>query len=123
MMKVSIEIPMIPPSPNVLRRKYRHFAVYKKLRDEWQKALIGFLHPHSRYVLREAAQTNGQAKVFVTVFHKRMFDVDNLVGSMKPILDALVNVGFLRDDDPKHISLHVTQEKAKEPKTVIGIEV
>ncbi len=49
--------------------------------------------------------------VRVTQFRWRMLDPDNLVGSCKPLLDALKGLGWLVDDRAKWCTLHVEQRK------------
>lgn len=50
---------------------------------------------------------------FVTVWivrhGKRLLDADNLVGGIKPACDGLKDAGFIADDSPAHIDLHVSQ--------------
>ena len=74
----------------------------------------------------EAAGRNGEppehASVRVDVYRKRLQDVDNLWGSVKPILDALKRTGWIKDDDRESITLHVEEHKAKEQKTTITVE-
>ena len=35
----------------------------------------------------------------------RRYDDDNLQGCQKPVLDALTNLGYIRDDSPRWLSL------------------
>jgi Holliday junction resolvase RusA-like endonuclease len=42
-----------------------------------------------------------------------MLDPDNLVGSMKLVIDALRVAHIIKDDDSDHIELDVKQEKVK----------
>jgi hypothetical protein len=44
-------------------------------------------------------------RVRVTIYHSKEFDPDNLGACQKPILDALVNIGFLANDDGTHLEL------------------
>jgi len=50
--KVTITVPMVPPSPNVMKRKYRHFMAYKRLREDWEKTLLYFTPTSGRAMLQ-----------------------------------------------------------------------
>ena len=61
-------------------------------------------------------------RVEITVHHTKEFDADNLVGALKPILDALKNIHFLKNDDSKCLELAPPQQiVGKEKKTIICI--
>jgi Holliday junction resolvase RusA-like endonuclease len=117
-----LSIPDAPPSPNVLRRKYRDPRAYKKLRDSWALQILAEPCLHHRNELRAWAKAKTRVSVQITVYHPRQFDDDNLAGAQKPVLDAMVNVGFLSDDSPTHLDLQPpVQVQSKEVKTVISI--
>ena len=123
---IDITIPMVPPSLNVQRRM--HFGAYKRLRGELAKqvhwALIEGRHirplpmPFARIVFTRQAS--------------RSLDVDNLAGSMKPLLDVLRpgarlnpnGLGLIEDDDASHCTVIYQQEKTKrgQERTRIQIE-
>lgn len=122
---MTLEIVDIPPSPNVLRRKYRSPYTYKKLRKSWEWSLLGAVGPHHRELLRRQA-AECKVQVQVTIHHSRLYDQDNAIGSLKPVLDALKNVGYLRDDNAEWLDLlPVVQVKSsrKAQKTIIKIGV
>lgn len=51
-------------------------------------------------------------------------DRDNLYGSMKPILDAMIDAGIILDDSPEHITLEVKWQKANKRKDQkVAVEV
>ena len=55
----------------------------------------------------------------------RELDLDNLYGGVKPILDAMVELGLLVDDRPRWLDLTVTQrkpDKGEPPHTIIVID-
>jgi hypothetical protein len=102
---INIRVPMVPPSPNELRRKYRHWQAYARLRRKWEEALkYGVASGRSRHFLEDSA-AHYKMRVAVTVHHLRETDPDNLVGSLKPILDALQNIKFLCNDNALHLEL------------------
>ena len=50
------------------------------------------------------------ARVTLTRIGARRLDADNLVGSMKPVIDGLVRAGLARDDTPDAITVEYRQE-------------
>jgi hypothetical protein len=117
-----ITVPLVPPSPNELRRKYRNPHAYRRLRKLWEDELFyGASCSRHRAELIDAAK-KGRMRVQITVHHPRIFDQDNLPGALKPILDALVNIHFLANDDREHLELlPPAQIHSTEKKTVIVI--
>lgn len=109
---IHLEIDEVPPSPNELRREYRHPQSYRRLRTAWEWMILAAPCATHRALLKNAARTN-KMHVEVTIYHKKAYDPDNLAGSLKPVLDALKNVGFIKDDSAKSIEL-------VPPKQVIG---
>jgi hypothetical protein len=121
-----LTIPEVPPSPNELRRKYKTPWAYKKLRDMFEYALLASVGPHHRHALKEQAKKSGKLWVQMTLHHVGTYDDDNLAGSQKPVLDALVNIGFLAGDSPDKLQLlPAAQIKClrKEQKLVVKIGI
>ena len=128
---IRLEIPRVPASPNKFRRKYS-FYDYKRERETWEqevwvnapKGLTKTRVPGPG-PLRRFVPLPGKQRVTIHQWRKRLLDEDNLTGSLKPVLDALVNVGILQDDSPKHIILgkpSQTRCKSLRQCTVIEIE-
>lgn len=121
---MKITIPMVPPSPNELRRKYRNPFAYKRLREAWENSIAyGVDNGREKQFLE--VQGRGRVRVKITVFNSRMYDQDNLTGSIKPILDALKNIHFLKDDNAEWLELLPVQQyhaKRQQEQTVIEIE-
>lgn len=118
-----ITVPMAPPSPNELRRKYRSPFAYKRLREAWEHALA-YAVPSAaeQFALRRMAAY--KVRVKVTVFHSKLYDQDNLTGSLKPVLDALKNIRFLKDDSPEWLELLPVEQyhaKRSQEETVIDL--
>jgi hypothetical protein len=111
----------IPPSKNVLRRKYRSPHAYKKLRDGWQRHSWGLVQGPDRAWLLSMAALGKRMRIDATLMHTRLYDTTNAHGSLDPVIDGLVNLGFLADDDVKHLDLHVTQQKIRADQTVLVI--
>ena len=113
---ITLEIPRIPESPNDLRRfhwrhRYRHDQLWK---DE------------VRYAVLQSKPLNipfAKAKVSIDRRSRGRLDPDNLVSSMKPVIDALRHARVLADDTVDHIELTVTQSATHHlpPRTLIEI--
>jgi len=118
-------VSMVPPSPNVLRRKYRNPHVYKKLREAWEHALYYMAGSgRHRNQLQDFARTH-KMRVRIILHHRGSYDPDNLYGCLKPVLDALKEVGYIRDDNARCLELappeQVLTTSTKENKTEIWI--
>jgi hypothetical protein len=113
----------VPPSANVLRRKYRNPHVYAKLRDSWGWILFATATLRERKELRDMGKGGKRVKVSVCVQHRQLFDRDNLFASVKPVLDSMVGLRWLKDDSEKEIQLEVVQSKGEPFKTTIRLEV
>jgi hypothetical protein len=104
---------MVPPSGNVMRRKYRNPHAYARLRDSWMRTM---------WVLaKRSSFEEGKATVHIHVEHGRLYDEDNLIAGCKPILDSLKGLCYIRDDSPEFLELVVTQEKSRERQTTIEV--
>jgi hypothetical protein len=110
---VKIIVPMVPPSGNQMRRRYRHPFAYLKLRDTW-KHNIWALGPRFR-------AGNEKMDVTIHVEHSRLYDEDNLIAGCKPILDSLKSLCYIKDDSPAFIELKVTQAVSREKQTTIEV--
>ena len=108
-------MPGIPPSANILKRKYRTPHAYKDLRNSWQRMIAAFLPAGSRQ------PETRKMKVTFTLEHSRSYDTGNAYNSVKPLEDALKNLGIIKDDSPEWIELHVEQVKSRENQTTIEI--
>jgi len=120
---IHITVPMVPPSPNELRRKYRHPHAYRKLRKQWEHDLFyGVSCSRHRNELFACAKTVEKMCVQITVYHTRTYDEDNLQGCQKPILDALKNLGFIANDSiQKLLLMPALQVTSKEKKTIVKV--
>jgi len=117
---ITLDIPRIPVSPNALLGF--HWRYRKQNCDLWQKeiwyALIsaGYSPQHLPYP---------RAKITICRQSHCSLDPDNLVASVKPIIDALRYARVLVDDSAKHLELVVTQTRERRsvaPRTLIEIQ-
>ena len=62
--------------------------------------------------------------VQLTIHNARRYDEDNLQGCQKPVLDALKNLGYIRDDSERWLELLdpiYSPSKRKDKRTEIQI--
>lgn len=95
-----LELPASWPSQNQLGGNARGNAGwhYRRLRQEFAAAL------HSALAAVKVPKATTKRRIWLRrVFRKgkRMYDVANLIGGGKPIIDVLVSRGILLDDSPK----------------------
>jgi hypothetical protein len=108
-----ITIPDVPPSLNKYLRM--HWAVKKRLRQHWAWALKVAL---ARVGFSPAGERTPKMSVNITIFLSRRFDRENSWGGCKPIIDAMRDVGLIRNDSERWLDLGVAQTIG-EPHTVI----
>ena len=125
LMDLRLEVAAAAPSPNELRRRYRHWAAYKRLREDWEQRLFLAVPGRQRRAwLRMVVEKRPRVRVEVTVFRKRPLDPDNLTGSLKPVLDGMKNLGLIVDDSKEWIELGPTkQERARGMREATVIEL
>ena len=95
--RLDIEVPFLPKMPNQLL--YRHWrttqAEKNRVREQIWAALAG----------RKPSAPLDRARVKFTRFSPAPPDPDNLVGSFKYVLDALVHEGVLVNDRYENVEL------------------
>lgn len=101
-----LEVPVIAPSSN--RVLGQHWSKRHKLQKLWHRE-IGWALATAGY--RQPCQPYAKARVTIDRRSRGQLDPDNLVGSCKPIIDALRSCHVLADDTPAHLELIVTQSK------------
>ena len=107
-----ITLPIKVESRNKLDRQ--HWAV--KRRSKQQYAL--FIRNQMRLKKIKAAEKK-KYKLVILSYRKKKLDWDNLVGGCKHLIDALIEEGFIFDDNPDYIDLNIAQYIAKEYQTII----
>jgi len=117
--KAVIVIPSVMPSLNQQLRMhhYARMRLKKKCAKDVDDALKA-----SGYKVTEMIYPS-RRMVTIISYRKRLLDEDNNVGSTKPLLDAVKDMGLIWDDSPKFCELVTRQEKAKDVRTEIRIEV
>ena len=109
-----LEIPRVPSSPNYLRGK--HWRVRLRESRLWNEevglAILTQKHRDQPYQC---------ARVTINRQSRGELDPDNLVASVKPVIDALRHAAILVNDSPEYIKLTVTQSRGA-PLTRIEIQ-
>jgi Holliday junction resolvase RusA-like endonuclease len=115
---IKLEIPRIPHTPNtILRAHWRHQRRNQKLWD--QEVWVALAQTGQKPLMPYA-----RARVVIDRRSRGRLDPDNLVGSMKPVIDALRHACVIENDTADHIELVVTQSptRRRPPRTLIEIQ-
>ena len=92
---------------------------YKHDRDRWQWEF------KVARINARIPTASGKRRVTLTRLYsgrERAFDVDNLAGGMKLVVDAMVREGLLLGDDPARAELHHNQNRAATSGLAVVIE-
>lgn len=113
---IELIIPCVWPSQNDVAKNTRGYSgrAYRKFREEYKK------------LIPQATEAPEFAYVFLTRLfgkRKRRYDVANLIGGGKPLVDALVVNGYLIDDSPKWMNAWYYQERSESGEDMIKIQV
>ena len=104
--------------PSLQRQVWSHWTKVRRERDQWRD-LIAVVTARQR-----PAKPLQKADVFFTRFSSAEPDYTNMVASYKPIEDALVKLGILRDDSPQVIvSREYAWERAPRGGGYIKVEI
>jgi hypothetical protein len=120
---MKIILKSLPPSTNQLERL--HWAAKKRMRNALRWELIEamatggapmppvLIHPHP-----------GRMRVRIKVYRPRLLDPDNAMGGLKVLLDAMRDMGLLKNDSPKWLDLAPPEQiiERKNCRTEIIIE-
>jgi len=115
---ITLEIPRAPASPNNFLGKHWRFR-YRNSQVWQQEVNVALLQAgHTKRVPFQ------KARITIHRRGRRELDPDNLVGSVKPVIDALRYAQVLVDDSPAHLELEVTQSYSHKlpPRTLIKIQ-
>ena len=112
-----VTIPSLSPSLNKYRREHwSKRRLYRK--DFGEELMVGDGGRVPKVGKGE------KRKVKIVSYRKSLVDRDNLIGGMKPLIDALKDRRLIFDDDDAHLELEVELKKVKsraETKTDIFI--
>lgn len=110
----SIFLPGHPPSINARMHWRTRNANTIAVRKQVQTALDGA--PIGKPIER------ARVTLYLRYTSTHVCDIDNAYTKAKPVLDALIRSGLLRDDAPKHMELQVVQEKSASRHVKIVVE-
>lgn len=104
------------PSLNSLGTNSKHNHLYRTHRRQWEGLLKAYKHKITPAIRkRRLIITRGWAK------GHRAYDYINLVGGAKPIVDVMVEYGYLYDDTPDWLEDYYLQRKSISDKGHIWI--
>jgi hypothetical protein len=107
-------IPAATPSLNAFAKA--HFRTYNAIRQTWvghvRDGFFDALARAGRHAERWPTPPHAKVRLTVTRVIKsgQLLDLDNLVGGLKPVIDALKINGLIDDDNPHALDLVATQE-------------
>jgi Holliday junction resolvase RusA-like endonuclease len=102
-------------SPNVMLRA--HWAVRKKWKQKYQRLFSDWLQQNGDFTCPKPVHIDITRCV---AGRGKMMDPDNLVGSVKLLIDALRECGILYDDTPECVSIQVNQKWSKQKCTRVA---
>ena len=109
--RATFEIARVLKSQNTLKGNTKHgrFA-YQDERAWWHKqfataVMAGWVTVAKGYRVVRVTRVLGKGA--------KLFDIGNLVGGCKAMIDAMVNVGVLVDDSPKHCFITYRQVRGE----------
>ena len=129
-MTLLLDLPITLPSLNASYGKRSGYHVVRKLKLELSIALaaaivneVGRLYRAGEPIppcLQSPRVPIERARIHYVRYGKRKLDNDNLIGSAKPLLDALKRAGIILDDDAEHVSVTYAHERG-EHRTLVSV--
>lgn len=98
-----------------LGSKYGYFKLSKE-RKKWEKIIWGLCNG-------KPPKYDRKVTVRVTSMRTHELDEDNLAAGCKPIYDAMVKLGMIKDDSPKYCHMDPKQEKCRAMNAQTVVEV
>lgn len=117
----SIELVVPEPTPTPNTWLHKHWSHYRKIKKRWVN------HIWAAASKARAPKKPKLAKVSIEIIRfspRGIHDFDNLIGGLKPVIDALVLNELIADDSVKTIGIPSVQQyraPAHEARTVIRI--
>lgn len=93
----------------------------KRLQDTLNSEVAAAVLVHDPEIPKGFLGAKKKRVVVITLYRKKLQDPDNLVGSVKPLVDALKKAWLIYDDSPEWLTLRVHQAKCEEQKTYVEI--
>lgn len=116
-MTLSFEIPRLTPTVNTWSRM--HWSARHRVNGVWRLEVIAALG--RRTAGDWPAPPPRRVRLTVVRYSHQTVDRDNLVGGVKPLVDALTFLSFIRDDNPQNVELVVESSKGK-PRVTVQLE-
>lgn len=100
---IRLAIPSLPTSTNMLERM--HWADKRKMRRNFAWELTVALIEVGRTIRPDQPSKPGRRRVAITTYRPRRLDPDNAQGGLKPLIDAMQDIGLLRNDSSRWLDL------------------
>ena len=105
-----LQIPAVTDSPNAVKS---HWVYKYRLRKKWRKLVQDAIYEARALPLPAVAPAF--AAVTIERHGRKLLDADNLVASLKGLIDSLKDFRLIADDSPEHIHLTVRQRLTRLP--------
>jgi len=102
------------PIPTLNKLLHMCWQAKKRLQDKLNLELGAFVLSQNPGEIPPGFRGAKKKRVLqITLHRKKLQDPDNLVGSCKPLIDAIKKAGLIYDDSSEWITLKVNQIQAK----------
>lgn len=118
MNEVSMVIERVPLSPNKILG--RHWSFKYSDKQDWRNRIFV---AQPKWVRDQFRGKRPATVEFNVVFPKRQLDPDNLIASLKPVIDSLKACGYIWNDSHDWLELKATQDIVSRAKGMPRTEI
>lgn len=117
--KLAITVNIATPTPNTWVRS--HWSKYQKIKQQWFDLIWeATIHHYGRGKFGPPVQN---ASLTIERRGLKKLDYDNLVGGLKPVIDALTKLGYLEDDTNDVIETLSAKQQIVRSHAEVGTEI
>jgi len=110
--EITFVVPALPPAINRLLKM--HWGAQRRRRDVWARELIAVMKKEDIRALKAWGELGEKISVAMHVTTPQEYDEDNLSSVAKLPLDIMRNLGWIVNDDPRHLCFEKpSQERGK----------
>ncbi len=116
---LEITVPVPTNSPN--EWVWKHWSAYRAIKKDWLKRLHAASIQHCG--IGKFGHPIENASLTIERLGLQELDEDNLKGGVKPVIDSLIQLGFLADDTPDVIQVMHVYQTHVDSKTAQGTRI
>ena len=112
------------PLPTLNKLLRMHWAVKKRLQDQINTeiaVIVNAMVTSTGEIPPEFLGMKKKRVLIITLYRKKLQDPDNLVGSCKPLIDAVKKTGLIYDDSDTWVKLDIRQLIAGQEKCFVEV--